>query len=144
MDHEELIEKYFAKSLVPVFTISFISFGYKHGVPLDADLMFDVRFLPNPYWVVDLRPYSGDDECVFNYVMEKPQTQDYVKKLTEFLDYSFDQYVNEGKNHFTVAIGCTGGQHRSVSITNYLYDYYNEKYNCFKEHRDRVAFEDGK
>ena len=67
-----------------------------------------------------------------------------IKKLTEFLDYSFDQYVNEGKNHFTVAIGCTGGQHRSVSITNYLYDYYNEKYNCFKEHRDRVAFEDGK
>lgn len=147
LDFKELkgkIEKYFAKSEVPVFTISFISFGYKHGVPLDADLMFDVRFLPNPYWDVKLRPYSGDDKPVYDFVMEKPQTKAYVKKLTDFLDYSFEQYVQEGKNHFTVAIGCTGGQHRSVSITNYLYDYYKDKYNSFKDHRDKVGIDDGK
>ena len=76
--------------------------------------------------------------------MEKPQTKAYVKKLTDFLDYSFEQYVQEGKNHFTVAIGCTGGQHRSVSITNYLYDYYKDKYNSFKDHRDKVGIDDGK
>ena len=83
------IEKYFAKSEIPIFTVSFISFGYKHGVPLDADLMFDVRFLPNPYWDVNLRPYSGDDKPVYDFVMEKPQTQEYIKRLTDFLDYSF-------------------------------------------------------
>lgn len=133
------IEKYFNLKNQPVFSISFISFGYKHGVPLDADLMIDVRFLPNPYWEVELRPYSGDDACVYDYVMEKPQTQEFMKRLLEFLDYAFDQYVKEGKNHFTVAIGCTGGQHRSVTIANYLYKHYSAQYNCFKEHRDRVG-----
>lgn len=133
------IEKYFNLKNQPVFSISFISFGYKHGVPLDADLMIDVRFLPNPYWEVELRPYSGDDACVYDYVMEKPQTQEFIKRLLEFLDYAFDQYVKEGKNHFTVAIGCTGGQHRSVTIANYLYEHYSTEYNCFKEHRDRVG-----
>ncbi len=130
------IQKYFNKNTVPVFSISFVSFGYKYGVPLDADLMIDVRFLPNPFWVVELRPYSGNDACVYNYVMEKDETQEFIKRLTAFLDYAFDQYQKEGKNHFTVAIGCTGGQHRSVTITNYLYDYYKNKYNSYKEHRD--------
>lgn len=133
------IEKYFSKSQVPVFSISFVSFGYKHGVPMDADLMFDVRFLPNPYWEEDLRPYSGDDKIVYDYVMEKNETKEFVAKLIEFLDFSFERYVLEGKNHFTVAIGCTGGQHRSVTITNYLYEKYSEKYNCYKEHRDKVG-----
>lgn len=142
LDFKELknkIEKYFAKSQVPVFSISFVSFGYKHGVPMDADLMFDVRFLPNPYWEVELRPYSGDDKNVYDYVMEKPQTKEFIEKIKIFLDYAFEQYVLEGKNHFTVAIGCTGGQHRSVTITNYLYNYYSTKYNCYKEHRDKVG-----
>lgn len=133
------IEKYFSKSQVPVFSISFVSFGYKHGVPMDADLMFDVRFLPNPYWEEDLRPYSGDDKIVYDYVMEKKETKEFVAKLIEFLDFSFERYVLEGKNHFTVAIGCTGGQHRSVTITNYLYEKYSKKYNCYKEHRDKVG-----
>ena len=133
------IEKYFSKSQVPVFSISFVSFGYKHGVPMDADLMFDVRFLPNPYWEEDLRPYSGDDKIVYDYVMEKNETKEFVAKLIEFLDFSFERYVLEGKNHFTVAIGCTGGQHRSVTITNYLYKKYSDKYNCYKEHRDKVG-----
>lgn len=131
------IESYFNLKSTPNFSISFISFGYKHGVPLDADLMIDVRFLPNPYWVVELRPYSGDDACVYNYVMEKEETKQFIPRLLDFLDYGFTQYVKEGKNHFTVAIGCTGGQHRSVTITNFLYDHYKTQYNCFKTHRDK-------
>jgi UPF0042 nucleotide-binding protein len=130
------IEKYFSKSNVPTFSISFISFGYKYGVPMDADLMIDVRFLPNPFWVVELRPYSGNDKQVYDYVMNKPETQEFIKRLLAFTDYAFEQYVKEGKNHFTVAIGCTGGQHRSVTITNFLFDHYKDRYNCYKEHRD--------
>ena len=105
----------------PEFSISFISFGYKNGVPMDADILIDVRFLPNPYWEADLRKLSGDDQPVYDYVMEKDITKEYMKRLTSFLDYSFEQYIKEGKNHFTVGVGCTGGQHRSVAITNALY-----------------------
>ena len=115
------IEQYFAKDAVPSFSISFLSFGYKYGVPLDADLMIDVRFLPNPFWEPELRSFSGNDEIVYRYVMEKEETQEFLHRLESFLDYAFSEYVKEGKNHFTVAIGCTGGQHRSVTIANYLY-----------------------
>ncbi len=130
------IESYFSKRTVPSFSISFISFGYKNGVPMDADLMIDVRFLPNPYWEVELRPYSGNDECIYSYVIDKPETQEFLKRLVSFLDYAFEEYVKEGKNHFTVAIGCTGGQHRSVSVANYLYNHYKSQYNSYIEHRD--------
>ncbi len=130
------IEMYFAKNAIPSFSISFMSFGYKYGVPLDADLMIDVRFLPNPFWVPSLRKFSGDDQCVYDYVMNNEETQEFVKRLLQFTDYAFDQYCKEGKNHFTVAIGCTGGQHRSVTITNFLYGQYKSKYNCYKQHRD--------
>ncbi len=130
------MEQYFAKTAVPSFSISFISFGYKYGVPMDADLMVDVRFLPNPFWVVSLRPFSGNDREVYEYVIDKPETQEFLTRFLSFTDYAFEQYVREGKNHFTVAIGCTGGQHRSVAITNYLFDHYKTRYNCYKEHRD--------
>ena len=131
------IEQYFAKSSVPAFSLSFVSFGYKYGVPMDADLMVDVRFLPNPFWVVSLRPFSGNDKEVYDYVMEKQETKEFLDRLLAFTDYAFEQYVKEGKNHFTVAIGCTGGQHRSVAITNFLFDHYKNQYNCYKEHRDQ-------
>lgn len=130
------IEQYFSKSSVPTFSLSFVSFGYKFGVPMDADLMVDVRFLPNPFWVVALRPFSGNDKEVYDYVMEKQETKEFLDRLLAFTDYAFAQYVKEGKNHFTVAIGCTGGQHRSVAITNFLYEHYKTQYNCYKEHRD--------
>ena len=130
------IEKYFSKSSIPNFSISFLSFGYKYGVPMDADLMIDVRFLPNPFWVVSLRPYSGNDKEVYDFVMEKPETQEFLEKFLAFTDYAFEQYAKEGKNHFTVAVGCTGGQHRSVAIANYLYEHYKQQYNCYLEHRD--------
>ena len=135
-DIKQMIEQYFSKDAAPSFSISFVSFGYKYGVPMDADLMIDVRFLPNPYWEPKLRIYSGNNEAVYHYVMDKPETQEFLKRLLSFLDYSFAQYVKEGKNHFTVAIGCTGGQHRSVAITNYLYDHYKTTYHVYKSHRD--------
>lgn len=119
------------------FAISFVSFGFKYGVPLDADLMFDVRFLPNPYWEESLRALTGDDKEVYDYVMDKKETKEYCEKLIPFLDYSFKQYKKEGKNHLTVGIGCTGGQHRSVSLTNYLYEHYKKQYQCHKGHRDK-------
>ncbi len=131
------IEKHFSINSSPSFSISFISFGYKHGVPMDADLMIDVRFLPNPYWELSLREYSGEDKPVYDYVMNHEKTQEFMEKIQGFLNYSLQEYYNEGKNHLTVVIGCTGGQHRSVAITNTLYDCYKDKYNCFKEHRDK-------
>lgn len=120
-----------------VFSISFVSFGFKHGVPLDADLIFDMRFLPNPYYVEELKDLTGDDAPVYEYVMKFSKTQEMLKHLTDFLDFSFDEYALENKNHLTVGIGCTGGHHRSVSVTNWLYDHYKEKYHCYKSHRDK-------
>ncbi len=124
----------------PTFTISFISFGYKHGVPMDADLVIDVRFLPNPYWDVNLRLFSGDDEVVYNFVMDSAETQEFIEKLNQFLSYLFTKYIQEGKYHCTVGIGCTGGQHRSVSIANYLFEKYSNEYKCFKDHRDKADY----
>lgn len=135
------LEEYFnLNNNFDTLSLTFLSFGYKHGVPLDADLMIDVRFLPNPYWEASLRLYSGDDDCVYDYVMNKPETIMFLQKSETYLEYLLEQYVKEGKNHLTVAIGCTGGQHRSVSITNYLYDKYNSKFRCYKYHRDRVDY----
>lgn len=132
-----ILEEKLAIHLKDGFAISFVSFGYKHGVPLDADLLFDVRFLPNPYWIESMRSLSGDDKEVYDYVMDSKETKEYIKKLKMFLDYSFKQYKKEGKNHLTVGIGCTGGQHRSVALVNYLFDNYRNKYQCHKGHRDK-------
>ena len=120
----------------PTFSITFVSFGFKHGVPLDADLMFDVRFLPNPYYIEELRHQTGDDQPVYEYVMGFEQSKDYIHYLQSFLDFVFIQYRQQNKNQLTVAIGCTGGHHRSVSITNWLYQHYKHEYHCFKSHRD--------
>ena len=133
---KRVLEQYFAKGAAPSFSISFLSFGYKFGVPLDADLMIDVRFLPNPFWVPELRVFSGNDPQVYDYVMENEETKEFCRRLLSFLDYAFSEYVKEGKNHFTVGIGCTGGQHRSVTITNFLYNHYRTQYHCYIQHRD--------
>ena len=121
----------------PVFSISFVSFGFKHGVPMDVDLVFDVRFLPNPYYIEELREQTGDDAPVYDYVMSFDQTKEFIRHLKSFLDYVFIQYKNEKKNHLTVGIGCTGGHHRSVSVTNWLYSHYRDHYHCYKSHRDK-------
>lgn len=133
---KQRLNKVFAINNRASFSISFISFGYKNGLPMDADLLFDVRFLPNPYWIEALRLKSGNDKEVYDYVMSDKETKRFINKLKPFLDYAFKQYIKEGKNHFTVGIGCTGGMHRSVSIVNWLFEEYGKKYHCFKEHRD--------
>jgi RNase adapter protein RapZ len=96
--------------------IDVVSFGFKHGSPRDADLVFDVRFLPNPHWVEELRPYSGRDAPVRDYVFGQPAAGPFMEALTHLLDIVVPGYVKEGKRYVTIAIGCTGGRHRSVAI----------------------------
>ena len=101
-------------------SINVISFGFKYGVPIDADLIFDVRFLPNPHWVESLRPNTGQDPDVYEYVMKWTETQDFLTKLLDMLQFLMPQYKKEGKSQVVVGIGCTGGKHRSVAISEYL------------------------
>lgn len=133
---QQLIEDYYLHSETDPFRISFISFGYKHGIPKDLDLMFDVRFLPNPFYVDELREQTGNDKPVYDYVMEKPETQEFVEVLTPTLDYLFKNFEQEGRMHLVVGIGCTGGQHRSVTLTNYFADHYAKIYQVHRLHRD--------
>ena len=100
--------------------VNLVSFGYKNGVPLDADLVFDVRCLPNPHFVDSLRNLTGRDAAVIRYMRKHGATQDFLDRLTSFLKFALPQYVAEGKSYLTVAVGCTGGQHRSVMIAEAL------------------------
>ena len=100
--------------------VNLVSFGYKNGVPLDADLVFDVRCLPNPHFVDSLRKLTGRDTAVVRYMRKHDATHDFLDRLTSFLKFALPQYVQEGKSYLTVAIGCTGGQHRSVMIAEAL------------------------
>lgn len=117
--------------------ITVISFGYKSGIPLDADLVFDVRFLPNPFYVDELKEMTGNDAPVKDYVLSFPVTREFLTKLYDMLQFLIPYYVKEGKTQLVIAIGCTGGKHRSVTIANELYDYLRKNdYAAFVEHRD--------
>jgi UPF0042 nucleotide-binding protein len=105
---------------VETMQTSIVSFGYKHGIPLDVDLMFDCRFLPNPYWVESLRPLSGQDDAVREYVLGQPETQVFLDKVVDLLLYLEPAFVREGKSYLTIAFGCTGGRHRSVALADVL------------------------
>jgi UPF0042 nucleotide-binding protein len=96
--------------------VSCVSFGFKHGVPEDADLMFDVRFLPNPHFVPEFRPLTGRDPKVAKYIRSFPQTKEFIDRISALLVYLLPHYIREGKSYLTIAFGCTGGQHRSVMI----------------------------
>jgi len=98
--------------------ILLVSFGFKFGVPSVSDLVFDVRFLPNPHFVPHLKALSGEDAAVIDFMNEKPETAEFVKRLENFLDFLIPQYEKEGKSYVTISVGCTGGRHRSVFITN--------------------------
>jgi UPF0042 nucleotide-binding protein len=100
--------------------VNLVSFGYKHGVPVDADLVFDVRCLPNPHFVDALRPLTGRDAAVVRYMRRHPATKEFTDRLASFLKFALPQYVQEGKSYLTVAIGCTGGRHRSVMLAEEL------------------------
>ena len=103
--------------------VTVMSFGYKHDIPLEADLVFDVRFLPNPFYVEELRPLSGLDRPVAEFVFSYPQTRQFMEMIAQMLDFLMPHYVEEGKVGLTIAIGCTGGRHRSVAIAAALNDY---------------------
>jgi RNase adapter protein RapZ len=105
---------------------SVVSFGYKYGTPRDADLVFDVRFLPNPHWVPNLRPLPGTDQRVRDYVHEQPEYDPFMERLRALLDVTVPGYVREGKSYLTVAVGCTGGHHRSVVVAEALGAYFRE------------------
>lgn len=100
------------------FTISIQSFGYKHGIPLDADMVFDMRFIPNPYYLKSMRKLTGNSEKVSSYVMKFPETQAFLSTVYELIENLIPFYVREGKFHLVLAFGCTGGQHRSVAVAN--------------------------
>lgn len=119
--------------------ITVLSFGFKYGIPSDADLVFDVRFLPNPYYIDELRPQSGNDKPVSDYVMKSETSQEFLQKLTDMVQFLIPHYVDEGKHQLVIAIGCTGGKHRSVTLTNELYKNLSvsqDAYGLKKEHRD--------
>ncbi|WP_018247917.1 RNase adapter RapZ [Orenia marismortui] len=117
-------------------TVSILSFGFKYGIPLDADLMFDVRFLPNPHYVDSLRPLTGENKKIQEYVLKWPVTQKFKEKLFDLIEFLLPNYIKEGKTHLTIAIGCTGGKHRSVTFAEKLYESLNGRYNVLIEHRD--------
>lgn len=118
--------------------INVMSFGFKYGIPVESDLVFDVRFLPNPYYIQELRHQTGLDAPVRDYVMSRPQTGDFLKHLFSFCDFLIPQYIEEGKTSLVISIGCTGGKHRSVALTEELSKHISSGgYSANAIHRDR-------
>lgn len=119
------------------FAVNVTSFGYKHGIPMETDLVFDMRFIPNPYYVPSLKKLTGNNKKVFHYVMKQQVAADFAARLTDMLDAVIPAYMNEGKYHLNIAFGCTGGQHRSVSMANHMTEVFREKgYRVTLRHRD--------
>ena len=118
--------------------VTILSFGFKHGIPADADLVFDVRFLPNPYYIEELKYKTGNDKEVQDYVMSFPEAGVFIDKLTDMLEFLIPNYVKEGKYQLVIGIGCTGGKHRSVTLANKLYERLKNKgnYGLKIAHRD--------
>ena len=115
-----------------------VSFGFKYGIPMDADLVFDVRFLPNPYYIEELKRQTGNDAPVHDYVMSFPEAEEFLQKLTDLLQFLIPNYIKEGKHQLVIAVGCTGGKHRSVTLANELYQSLNKQgnYGITITHRD--------
>jgi UPF0042 nucleotide-binding protein len=115
-----VMERFRSHPRAEQLNIYLVSFGYKYGVPLEADLLFDARFLPNPYFVATLRALTGKDRKVMRYMRSFPETKEFVKRIREFLKYLIPFYIREGKSYLTVGVGCTGGRHRSVFVIEEL------------------------
>lgn len=117
--------------------ITVVSFGFKYGIPLDSDLLFDVRFLPNPYYISELKKYSGNELPVKDYVMNFDVTKNFINKLEDMLEFLIPNYIKEGKRQLIISIGCTGGRHRSVAIANAIYERLkNKEHKVNIDHRD--------
>ncbi|MEW9077890.1 RNase adapter RapZ [Terrisporobacter glycolicus] len=137
-DLKEEISKIYANGEVNNnLTISVVSFGFKHGIPSDSDLVFDVRFLPNPYYVDELRSKTGEEQDVRDYVMNSDISHQFYEKLLDMINFLVPQYIEEGKHHLVISIGCTGGRHRSVTISNLISnELMKQGYRVVKKHRD--------
>lgn len=118
--------------------VRILSFGFKHGIPADADLVFDVRFLPNPFYIDDLKHKTGNDAEVQDYVMSFPEAHIFIEKLTDMIGFLIPNYIKEGKYQLVIGIGCTGGKHRSVTLANRLHERMKDKggYGINISHRD--------
>ena len=126
-----MFEEYFETLTKREMAVTFLSFGFKSGVPNDIDMLFDVRFLPNPHFVSELKPLDGNDERIVRYVLDSQESQTFLEKLVDFISFQIPLFEREGKTYLTVAFGCTGGRHRSVAIARYMK-------NHFSKHSDRV------
>lgn len=118
------------------FSVMFMSFGYKKSVPQDIETVFDVRLLPNPYWVPELKDLTGLDQKVKDYVLNAPETKEYLSHVIKYLEYYLEELRKSGRGHANIGIACSGGQHRSVAIAQYLCEYFAPKYQTIVSHRD--------
>ena len=133
----ERLIKDFATKDYQTFHVEVMSFGFKYGVPIDADIIWDVRFLPNPHYIPELRPQTGMDAPVYDYVMKQPETQAFYSKLIDVIEFCLPGYKKEGKSSVTIAIGCTGGKHRSVAIAERIANHLKtDNYAVNVSHRD--------
>ncbi|WP_164215932.1 RNase adapter RapZ [Virgibacillus sp. YIM 98842] len=132
---EKIVSKY-REEKQEIFSVHFVSFGFKHGLPIDADLVFDVRFLPNPHYVAQMQPLTGLNKEVSSYVFKWAETKMFNKKLLDLLQFMLPQYKREGKSQLVIAIGCTGGQHRSVALAEYYAKELSDQYITHVNHRD--------
>lgn len=133
----EVLTRRFIKKRGRKMQIVVVSFGYKYGIPLDSDLVFDTRFLPNPFYIDELRDKTGRSQKVKEYVLEADETIEYINKLHRFVDYLMPNFVDEGKSYLTISVGCTGGKHRSVILAEKLRDHLKSNdYNVRIHHRD--------
>lgn len=132
---EKIIARFNQSNRNPL-SVTFLSFGFKYGVPIDADLIFDVRFLPNPHYVDSLKPRTGKEKDVYEYVMKWQETKQFLEKLVDMITFLLPHYKREGKSSLVVGIGCTGGKHRSVAISDYLNQVFQEKEGTRAAHRD--------
>ncbi|MFB0565048.1 MAG: RNase adapter RapZ [Candidatus Aminicenantaceae bacterium] len=134
---KEMIMMKISKKKIHKMQISIVSFGYKYGIPLDSDLVYDTRFLPNPFYEDDMREKTGKSKKVKDYVLRAPATKKFLKELYNFIDYLIPNFIKEGKSYLTISCGCTGGKHRSVIIAEELKWYLRQKkYDIRVYHRD--------
>lgn len=147
LDTSQLLTRELKAELTKIFVenkefknlyITILSFGFKYGIPSDSDLVFDVRFLPNPYYIEEMRPQTGNDKEVRDFVMQNRKTGEFLQKLEDMVRFLIPNYITEGKHQLVIAIGCTGGKHRSVTLANALYESLKkeENYGIKIEHRD--------
>ena len=146
IDTSQLLKREFKEELEKIvlgrkefnnLMVTVLSFGFKYGIPSDADIVFDVRFLPNPYYVEELRPLTGNDKKIQDYVMKAPEAEEFLERVDGLIQFLLPNYVKEGKSSLVIAVGCTGGKHRSVTLANAIAKRLSKTpYGCKVEHRD--------